>query len=190
MSTQPTPVARAAVPVFLAAAHRSVRRALWALLENEPAIEPVATIADLADLRRLLVRVTAPVVIVDEAILGTDGITALPGLVGDAPTAAFVVVGMGDHPRYVTRAREAGAADYVRMDEAERLGRSVVAASERSAPSTTGRRRDGSRALIVVPAPGDDATLSSPPSNSTRSRMPSRPNPPAVSSGSKPRPAS
>jgi hypothetical protein len=124
------------------------------------------------------------------AILGPDGIAALPSLVAEAPAAAFVVVGMGDHRKYVTRAREAGAADYVRLDEAERLGRSVVQASEATAPLPAGRRRAGSRALIVVPAPGDDATLSSPPSNSSRSRMPRRPNLSAVSSGSKPRPAS
>ena len=135
MSTQPTPTAHATIPVLLAAAHKSVRRALWTLLESEPSVEPVAAIADLADLRRLLERVTPEVVIVDEAILGPDGIAALPDLVADAPSAAFVVVGMGDHPRYVTRAREAGAADYVRLDEAERLGRSISFGAKRRPPS-------------------------------------------------------
>lgn len=158
MSIQPTPIAPT-VPVFLAAAHRSVRRALRSLLDNEPGVEPLAEIADLADLRRLLQRVIPPVVVVDEAILGPDGIGALPDLVAEAPGAAFIVVGMGDHPLYVTRAREAGAADYVRLDEAERLGDAVVWASERSAPLAVGRRRTGSRAVTVVPAPGVDATL-------------------------------
>jgi DNA-binding NarL/FixJ family response regulator len=189
MSTQPTPITRT-VPVFLAAAHKSVRKALRTLLESDPGVEPLAEIADLADLRRLLQRVTPPVVIVDEAILGPDGIGALHDLIVEAPAASFVVVGMGDHPMYVTRAREAGAADYVRLDEAERLVDSVVAASESSAPLTAARRRAGSRAVTVVPSPGVDATLNSPPSSSTRSRMPSSPNPSARSSGSKPRPAS
>lgn len=139
MSTPPTPIART-VPVFLAAAHRGVRSALWTLLESEPGIEPLAQVADLADLRRLLTRVTPPVVIVDEAILGRDGIGALRDLVAEAPAAAFIVVGMGDHPMYVTRACEAGAADYVRLDEAERLGRSVVAAST-EAPAASSIRR-------------------------------------------------
>jgi DNA-binding NarL/FixJ family response regulator len=174
MSTQPTPIART-VPVFLAAAHRSVRRALRAVLESEPRVEPLAEIAGLEDLRRLLARVTPPVVIVDEAILGPDGIGALHELMADAPAAAFVVVGMGEHPMYVTRAREAGAADYVRLDEAERLAASVVEASERSAASAADRRRTGSRAVTVVPELGVDATPSTPPSSSTRSRMPSNP---------------
>ena len=138
------------VPVYRAAAHRSVRRALWRLLENEPRVEPLAAIADLADLRRLLKRVAPPVVVVDEAILGPDGIVALADLIADAPATAFVVVGMGEHPMYVTRAREAGAADYVRLDEAERLGRSVVEASEASAPLTAAGRRAGRRAMRVV----------------------------------------
>jgi DNA-binding NarL/FixJ family response regulator len=189
MSTQPTPIAHT-VPVFLAAAHRSVRKALWALLESEPGVEPLAAMADLGDLRRLLQRVAPPVVIVDEAILGPEGNGALRDLVAEVPAAAFVVVGMGDHPMYVTRALEAGASDYVRLDEAERLVRSVVQASEWSAPFAAGRRRAGSRVVTVVPTPGVDATLNSPPSSSTRSRMPSSPNPAARASGSKPRPAS
>jgi DNA-binding NarL/FixJ family response regulator len=189
MSTRPTPITPT-VPVFLAAAHTSVRRALWALLENEPGIEPLAELAGIADLRRLLERVTPRVVIVDEAMLGPDGIAALPELIEEAPGAAYIVVGMGDHPMYITRAREAGAADYVRLDEAERLGNSVFEASGSSAPLTTARRRAGSRAMTVVPASGADDTPNSPPSSSTRSRMPRSPNPSAVSSGSKPRPAS
>jgi DNA-binding NarL/FixJ family response regulator len=190
MSTQPTPIAHAAVPVFLAVAHRSARRALWLWLEAEPDVTPVAAAADLAHLRRLLRHAKPPVVIVDEAILGHDGIAALPDLVADAPATAFIVVGMADHPAYLARAREAGAADYVRLDEAERLVGSVVGASESSAASTPARRRTGSRAMTVVPAPGADATLRFPPSSSTRSRMPSSPNPSDVASGSKPSPPS
>jgi DNA-binding NarL/FixJ family response regulator len=174
------------IPVFLAAAHRSVRRALWALLESEPAVEPLAAIADLADLHRMLEHVAPPVVIVDEAILGSDGIGALPKLVADAPASAFIVVGMGDHPTYVTRARVTGAADYVRLDEAERLVGSVVEAAELSAPLTAGRRRTGRRAVSVVPTRGVEATVSSPPSSSTRSRIPRRPKPSPLTSGSKP----
>jgi DNA-binding NarL/FixJ family response regulator len=170
------------VPVFVAARHMSVRTALRALLESEPRIEPLAAIADLGDLSRLLERLTPPVVVVDEAILGSDGISGLPDLIAIAPTTTFIVVGMGDHPAYVGRARGAGAADYVRLDDAERLGPSVLAA----APLTAGRRRTGRRAVSIVPSPGADSTASVPPSSSTRSRMPARPNPSVAPDGSKP----
>ena len=139
MPTQPTPIPRT-VRVFLAVRHASLRNALWRLLETEPHVEPLAAIADLDDLTQLLARVTPPVVVVDEAILGVDGIRELPDLVAGAPATAFVVVGQGDHPAYVTRAREAGAADYVPVDEAERLG-SVIEASSRSAGGSQFRSR-------------------------------------------------
>ena len=73
------------------------------------------------------------VVVVDESVLGPDGIAGLPAIVAATPQSAFIVVGMHDHPAYVARAREAGAADYVRLDDADRLGRAVV---EASAPSS------------------------------------------------------
>jgi DNA-binding NarL/FixJ family response regulator len=116
------------VTVFVAARHNSVRNALWKLLETEPGVEPVAASADLADLKRLLERAVPHVVVVDEAILGGDGISALSGLIASAPVTAFIVVGLGEHPRYLTRARETGAADYVRLDDAGRLTGAVLAA--------------------------------------------------------------
>lgn len=184
MSAHPKPIPSPTIPVFIAARHRSVRKALWTLLETEPFLEPVAAVADLADLRRLLARVTPPAVVVDEAVLGSDGIRGLPGLVAAAPATAFVVVGLGDHEVYVTRAREAGAADYVRLDEAERLGSSVIEAIEGSASLAARRLRTGNRAVTAIPAPGAASTVSLPSSSSTRSRIPTRPNPSAVSPGS------
>lgn len=152
MSAHPAPITKAHVAVFVAARHSSVRTALWKLLETEPGIEPLAAIAELGDLKRLLARLAPPVVVVDEAVLGDDGISGLEALVAGAPETAFIVVGLGEHPLYVTRAREAGAADYIRLDEAERLGDAVLAA----APMTSGRRRTGKRAMTVVPEPGAD----------------------------------
>ena len=127
---EPMLVAMSARPVtvFVAARHNSVRNALSKLLETEPGVEPVAAIADLAGLTRLLERAVPQVVVVDEAILGGDGISALRGLVARAPVTAFIVVGLGDHPRYLTRARETGAVDYVRLDDAGRLTGAVLAA--------------------------------------------------------------
>jgi DNA-binding NarL/FixJ family response regulator len=160
MSAQPTPIAQPAVPVFIAARHESVRAALWKLLESEPGVEPLAAIAGLADLRRLLAHGAPAVVVVDEAILGPDRIAELPGLIAAAPLSAFIVIGMGEHAVYVTRAREAGAADYVPLDEAERLGRSVREAGGATPPAAlTTREAAGapgraSSAGVAAPEPG------------------------------------
>ena len=156
------------------------------LLDEDARTEPVAAPADAPDLRRLLDRVAPAVVVVDESILGGGGSRELSALAGAGPRTAFIVVGMHEHPAYLARRRAAGAADYVRLDEAERLAGSVVSATGSSAPFTAGRRRTGSRALSVVPSPGSDSTVSVPLSSSTRSRIPSRPKPSARADGSKP----
>ena len=183
MSATPASTRTAPVTVFLAIRHERLRAALWSLLETEPGIEPLAATADTGDLLRLVRRVAPAVAIVDESVLGDQGVARLPQLVAAAPQTAFVVVGMYDQSTYATRAREAGAVDYVCLDDADRLGRSVLEASERSAPF---RRRTGNRAVRVVPSPGAESMIRRPPRRSTRSRMPTSPNPPARSDGSKP----
>jgi DNA-binding NarL/FixJ family response regulator len=165
------------VTVFIAARHDRVRAALWQLLEGEVGIEPLAATADLTDMVRLLGWLRPSVVVVEQSVLGDTGLDALSTLVQVAPEAAIIVVGMHDHPGYVAWARDAGAADYVCLDEAvDRLGPSVVDAAELGA--AVGRRSAGSRAVTVVPAPGADSIVRLPPSNSTRSRMLTSPNPP------------
>jgi DNA-binding NarL/FixJ family response regulator len=186
MSAQPVSLHPAPVTVFVAARHDRVRAALRSLMETEPGIEPVAAMADVADLIRLLRRVRPAVVVVDESVLGTAGVGWLPTLLTVASETAFVIVGMHDHPGFVTRAREAGAVDYICLDDADRLIRSVAEAGTRSPPSTAGRRRAGRRAVSVVPAPGAESISRLPPSSSTRSRIPSSPNPSARSDGSNP----
>ena len=83
-------------------------------------------------------------------------------------------------PATSQRAREAGAS--TTCDSTMRIGwcRAVAAAGERSRPFVAARRRAGSRAMTVVPAPGADSTVSVPPSSSTRSRIPSSPKPSGV----------
>jgi len=183
MAAHPTHIPEAPVSVFIAARHEAIRTALWSLFQSEPGVEPLAATASAEDLARLLSTVSPAVVVVDESVLGSDGIAGLPAIAATAPQSAFIVVGMHDHPAYVTRAREAGAADYVRLDDADRLGRVVVEAGDRSTSFAAGRRRTGSRARTVVPAPGALSTVSRPPSSSTRSRIPSRPKPPVCSDG-------
>ena len=119
------------VTVFIAARHERVRSALWSLLSAEPGIQPVAATADYSDLMRLLERVAPAVVVADESVFGCADTGRLPALAQVAP--GLVVVGLQDHPGFVTRAREAGATDYVRLDEPERLAAAVLEADGGSA---------------------------------------------------------
>ena len=160
------------VPVVITARNASVRAGLSQLFESASGVQPIAVTSSVATLLRLLSRTPAPVVVIDELLIRD---TELHTLTAVAPQAVFVVVGMHDHRGYVQRAIDAGAIDYVRLDDVERLVRTVAAASERSRSSDAARRRAGSRAMTLVPSPGADSTASVPPSSSTRSRMPSSP---------------
>lgn len=160
------------VPVVITARNASVRAGLSQLFESASGVQPIAVTTTVAVLLRLLSRTPAAVVVIDELLIRD---TELHTLTAVAPQAAFVVVGMHDHPGYVQRAIDAGAIDYVRLDDAERLVRAVAAAGERSRPSVATRRRAGTRAMTLVPSPGADSTASVPPSSSMRSRMPSSP---------------
>jgi chemotaxis response regulator CheB len=118
--------------VVIAAERASTRSALWSLLEREPALVAVGTASDLPDTVRQLRACAPDVVVIDTRILGPAGVERLPTLTAEAPGAAFIVVGMGDHPGFGDRARAAGAADYVRLDQAsEQLAYAALAVSER-----------------------------------------------------------
>ena len=160
------------VPVVIAARSATVRAGLCRLVETASGVQPVAVTTTVAELLRLLSRTPTSVVVVDELLIRD---TELHTLTAVAPRAAFVVVGMQDHPGYVQRSIDAGAVDYVRLDDAERLVRAVAAAGRRSRPSVAARRRAGTRAMTLVPSPGADSTATVPPSSSMRSRMPSSP---------------
>jgi DNA-binding NarL/FixJ family response regulator len=174
------------VSVFIAAADERVRSALWNILASEPGVEPTGATADLADLIRLLGRVAADVIVLHESVFGATGLEWLPVVSRVAPHSAIVIAGMHEHPAFTKRVRDAGAADYVRLDDAERLGSAVVGACERSAPLAAGRRRTGRRAVTVVPAPGAASITRLPLRSSTRSRIPTSPNPSGASDGSNP----
>lgn len=118
------------ISVVVAAHHAATRSSLWSVLASEPGVAPVATASDLRDVIRLLRSSSPDVVLVDRAVLGPAGLRRVATLGALAPAAVFLVVGMGDHPGYGERAREAGAAGYVRLDHAaEQLAAAVRAAA-------------------------------------------------------------
>ena len=123
------------MPTAVIAARRTATRsALRAVLEREPRVVSAGTAPDLSALIRLL-RGEPDVVVVEASVLGEAGVRRLPTLSALAPHAAFIVVGMGDHPGFAARARAVGAVAYVRLDQAaERLPHAVLSvASARTA---------------------------------------------------------
>ena len=114
--------------VVIAAARPATRSALLALVEREPALLSLGTASDLGHTVRIL-RASAPdVVVLDTSVLGpVDRLRALASAPGGA---AFIVIGMSDHPGFAERVRAAGGAGYVRLDQAsERLAVAAVAAA-------------------------------------------------------------
>jgi DNA-binding NarL/FixJ family response regulator len=117
------------VTVLIVSRHERVRSALWSLLSAEPGIEPITATGDAGDLAWLLGSVAPAVAVVDESAFGM-----LPELAAGVPATRFVMVGMHDHPGFVTRAREAGATDYVCLDEPERLVAAVAGTAALAKP--------------------------------------------------------
>ena len=110
------------VTVVVAAGRSATRSSLWALLETEPRVEPVGAAPDLPTAIQLLRKLRPDLLLVDRSLLGDAGLRRLPMLTAESERTAVVLVGMGDHPAMQAQALKAGAAAYIRLDEAaERL---------------------------------------------------------------------
>ena len=125
-ATAPAPIS-----VVVAAHHPAIRSSLCGVLAAEPGFAPAVAAAELRPAIRLLQATAPDVVLVDRALLGPAGLRRLSMLRAAAPGATLLLVGMGDHPGYGHRAREAGAGGYVRLDVAPE----VLIASVRAAAS-------------------------------------------------------
>jgi two-component system, NarL family, response regulator LiaR len=121
---------RGHVSTVIAVRHPAMRWALSAVLDDSPDVDLLGAAGDLRETIRLLRSLRPDVVLLESGVLGDEGLRRLPLLRSVAPAAAFVVLGMGDHPAYAAHARRAGAADYVRLDQmADRLPQAVRAAA-------------------------------------------------------------
>jgi two-component system response regulator DesR len=108
--------------VLVAAERSTTRSSLWSLLETEPGLEPVGVAADLPAAIRQLRLLGPDVLLVSRRLLGDAGLRRLPMIALESEGTAIVVIGMGDHPGLDALVRSAGAAGYIRLDEAaERL---------------------------------------------------------------------
>jgi DNA-binding NarL/FixJ family response regulator len=115
--------------VLVAAERRTTRSSLLALLETEPDLEPVGEAAALPAAIRQLRSLRPELLLVDRRLLGGAALPRLPMLASQAGDTAIVVVGMSDHPGLDAHARQAGAAGYLRLDEAAERVSSVVSSS-------------------------------------------------------------
>ena len=114
----PASVAPIRISAVVATRHPAMRSSLIAVLDGSPHVQMLGAAGDLRDTMRLLRSYQPDIVLLDAGVLGDAGLRRLPTLRGAAPRTAFLVLGMGDHPAYAAQAREAGAADYIRMDHA------------------------------------------------------------------------
>ena len=112
----------APITVLIAAGHDRARAALAGLVESEPTLEHVASALDLASSIRALRALHPELAVIDQALLGHGGLDRLPLLAAVAPMTAFLMLGVETHPGFAARARRAGAAGYILLEEAaERL---------------------------------------------------------------------
>jgi DNA-binding NarL/FixJ family response regulator len=117
------------ITVLVAAARRGTGAAIASALEAAPGIETAGVTVDVSRTMAVLGRSPPDVLVVDRLLLGEAGLGRLSTFTTLAPSTAFVVVGMDDHPGFAALARAAGAADYVRLDDAaERVAAAVSAA--------------------------------------------------------------
>jgi DNA-binding NarL/FixJ family response regulator len=108
--------------VLIATARDPTRAALTALVESEPGLRLVGAAGDLPATIRMIRSAAPDAVLVDRTVLGPAGAGRLTMVTASAPATAIFLVGMGDHPAMQSYARSAGAAGYIRLDEApERL---------------------------------------------------------------------
>lgn len=127
MAYHPQTLDSSAVRVLVAARRQSTRSALRQVVESQPGVDLVAVAADLPATVRIMRELRPHIVLVDRGLLGRPGLPWLPAIAGDASDASIYVIGMGDHPRLQAQARSAGAAGYIRLDEADDAVPAVLA---------------------------------------------------------------
>ena len=151
--TEPTTTAR----VLVADDHAVVRTGLRHILEAMPGITVVAEAADAAGALRLAREHVPDVVVLDVSMPGPSGLSVLPALRRDVPTARVLVLSMYDDAEYVDEGVRAGAHGYVLKDTATTELRAAVAAI------LAGERYFGSGLVgrSASPRPGASSELAS-----------------------------
>lgn len=103
----------APVTVLLVDDHILVRRGFRRLLEDDRGISVVGEASDAGEAVKLNAERSPKVVLMDYALPGANGISAMRQILADAPSAAVLILSMHSEAALVQRALEAGARGYL-----------------------------------------------------------------------------
>jgi DNA-binding NarL/FixJ family response regulator len=101
------------ITVLLADDHGLVRRGFRRMLEDDPSIAVVGEASDGDEAVRLVAELSPRVVVMDCAMPGMSGLTAMRQILGGAPDTAVLMLSMHAEDTLVRQALEAGARGYL-----------------------------------------------------------------------------
>jgi len=101
------------ITVLLADDHALVRRGFRRILEDDPSIEVVGEASNGEEAVRLFTELKPRVVVMDAAMPGTSGLTAMRAILALDPQAAILMLSMHSEETLVRQAMTAGARGYI-----------------------------------------------------------------------------
>jgi len=104
------------ITVLLVDDHALVRRGFRRLLEDDPAIEVVGEASEADEAVRLALSLEPRVVLMDCALPGKSGLTAVRSILERCPDMAILMLSMHSEQTLVRQAFEAGARGYMLKD--------------------------------------------------------------------------
>jgi DNA-binding NarL/FixJ family response regulator len=123
------------IRVFIIDDHRMFTQAVAAALTEEPDMEVVGTVDNLADARRDLAQVEADVILLDQRLPDGQGTHAAAELRALRPGAKVILVTAAMDPSVLNEALAAGCAGFVtKGDSIDALSAAVRAAAEGATP--------------------------------------------------------
>lgn len=117
--------------IIIADDHKIVREGLKLILAHDPEIEVVAEAEDGAGLLALLEEIEVDLILLDIRMPGLSGLDTLEDIKSRHRDVIAIVLTMYDHPSYVRRAIELGAAGYLlKSASREELYRAIHAVAD------------------------------------------------------------
>ena len=126
----------APITVLLVDDHILVRRGFRRLLEDDPAISVVGEASHADEAVQINAERSPQVVLMDYALPGANGITAMREILAESPSTAVVILSMHSEAALVQRAIEAGARGYL-----------LKSATDLDLPDAVRRAASGERVL-------------------------------------------